>query len=280
MLYIVGVFFLVAPPIVWTVSTVPGARPAYAQPAVRTVAPTSVVEDVALTALTQRAQQDPMFLVEKGRERYQNNVSEYRCVLTKQERLGRKLSDVQEVELRYRESPHTVYMLWRKNADGARRAMYVDNNDYVDGKGRKLVRVEPNGAVARLFTKDIKIRMDSKDAKKASRRSIDDCGFLATFDLLLEYNEIARQRGVLDLRYAGTGEIDGRRTHVIVRDLPYEGEKGPYPDARMVLHIDQEWLLPVAVFSYADHEERQLLGRSVFSSVDLDPEFTDADFKF
>ena len=58
---------------------------------------------------------------------------------------------------------------------------------------------------------------------------------------------IAAEQGVLNIRYAGTGVIDGRPTFVIVRDLPYSGPRGPYPDARMVLHLDQEWLLPVAV---------------------------------
>jgi hypothetical protein len=48
----------------------------------------------------------------------------------------------------------------------------------------------------------------------------------------------------------------------------------------MVMHLDQEWLLPVAVYSYADHEEKKLLGRYIFTDVNLEPKFSDKDFEF
>jgi hypothetical protein len=62
--------------------------------------------------------------------------------------------------------------------------------------------------------------------------------------------------------------------------LPYDGPEGTYPDARMVLHLDQEWLLPTAVYSYADHEGKDLLGSYVFTKVRLNPGLTDDAFKF
>ncbi len=171
-------------------------------------------------------------------------------------------------------------MLWRANADGARRALYVDQSDFVDERGCKVARVEPAGAIARLFVKDILIPLHGADARKASRRSMDEAGFRATIDLFETYSTVAAQRGVLDLRYGGTGTIDGRPTYLILRDLPYEGPSGPFPDARLVLHVDQEWLLPVAVYSYADHEEKSLLGSYVFTQVELNPGFGEDAFKF
>ncbi len=226
------------------------------------------------------AQRDPMALVRLGLQRYEKNVHEYRCVLVKQELLGDKLSPIQEIELRFREKPRSVYMIWMTNAESARRALYMDQSSFVDDQGRKLARVEPAGAIARLFVKDIFLPIHGSEARKASRRSLDEAGFRATYELLQAYNAVAAERGVLDIHYGGTGTVDGRPTYVIVRDLPYEGPGGPFPDARLVLHIDQEWLLPVAIYSYSDHDEKSLLGSYVFTKINLNPGFGDDAFKF
>lgn len=276
-LYLAGALIVVAPPAIWMLSSFP---PSVTSAAVSLPRPIVETVDVALAAHLEAASRDPMSLVQRGLERYTRTVREYRCLLTKQERLGRKLSEVQEIEVRYREEPRAIYMLWRKNPAKARRALFMEGPEYVNDKGEKLVRVEPNGAVARLFTKDVRVPAHGPDARKSSRRTIDECGFRSTFDLLEHFNSIAKARGVLDLRFAGTGEIDGRPTYVIVRDLPYEGPEGPYPDARMVLHLDQEWLLPVAVFSYADHQESELLGSYVFTNIELNPAFDENSFRF
>ena len=93
-------------------------------------------------------------------------------------------------------------------------------------------------------------------------------------------HKLARERGVLDIRYEGAGSVDGRPTYVLVRHLPYSGPEGEFPDARLVLHLDQEWLLPVAIHSYADREEKELLGSYVLTSVKLNQDFDDETFAF
>lgn len=276
-LYVTGAMILVVPPAVWFVSSFPTTPLLRVEAAVERsgaeLAP-------AARSLAELAQGDPMALVKLGRERYQTNIQGYRCVLIKQERLDDKLTAVQQVDLRYRELPKTVYMLWIANPDPVKRALFVDDDRYRDKKGNMTARVEPAGAVARLFVSDLYVPIHGPDAHKTSRRTIDECGFKATFDLLEQYNAVAKERGVLDLRYGGTGVVDGRPTYVLVRDLPYEGPGGPYPDARMVLHLDQEWLLPVAVYSYADHDERTLLGSYAFTKVELNPDFAADAFTF
>lgn len=275
-LYITGALLIAGPPFAWLVSSIPVEAPV-SRPEVTLAADREPLPAQDLRALALR---DPMRLVEQGREYYDRNIREYRCTLVKQERLGNKLTDVQEIEIRYRENPYAVYMLWKSNPDGARRALHMHSDDYVDERGRKLVRVEPNGAVARLFTKDIFLPLDGAQVRKESRRAIDEAGFRSTFELLEHYNAIAKERGVLDLKLAGTGEIDGRPTYVLQRDLPYQGADGPYPDARMKLHLDQEWLLPVAVYSYADHNEETLLGSYVFTDIEINPNFDELAFSF
>ncbi|MBP7745125.1 MAG: DUF1571 domain-containing protein [Phycisphaerae bacterium] len=277
-LYITGALLIIGPPAFWLVSTIP------VTPSTSSLTPVTLAADAAApsgSALVSLAQRDPMALVRLGIERYDKTIRQYRCVLTKQERLGDELTEVQEIELRYRESPRSVYMIWKANADQARRALYLpEDSAYTSQNGEELARVEPAGAIARLFVKDIFMPIHGPDARKASRRAIDEAGFRATFRLLEAYNAVAAERGVLDLRYGGIGEIGGRPTYILLRDLPYTGPTGPYPDARMVLHLDQEWLLPVAVYSYADHAQKTLLGSYVFTQIEINPSFAPDAFAF
>lgn len=276
-LYVTSAIVLVGPPALWIAFNIPATPHRAISAPVERVTQASGDHTADLEALAQR---DPMALVRLGRQEYEKDVHEYNCTLIKQERLGEKLSDVQEIEFRFRDAPRAVYMIWKSNADATRRALYMDQNDFVDKQGRKLARVEPAGAVARLFVKDIFMPIHGPEARKASRRAIDEAGFRAIFELLEKYNGIAAERGVLDFSYGGTGTVDGRPTFVFTRNLPYEGPAGPYPDARMILHVDQQWLLPVAVYSYADRDEKELLGSYVFTQIDLNPDFGDDAFKF
>ena len=222
----------------------------------------------------------PMALAQLALERYERDVRDYRCVLIKQERVGGKLGPVQEIAVRFRDEPYSVYMTWLKNVGGSKRALFIDTPDYVDSKGRKFAEVEPAGAIIRLFVKKAKIPIHGKRARNASRRFIDEFGFKSTLGLLLRLNDMARKNGVLDLRYGGESEIDGRPTRFIVRYLPYTGPNGTYPDAKMVAHFDQETMMPVAVYSYADRAGTVLLGSYLFTQVELNPGLTDQDFKF
>lgn len=226
------------------------------------------------------AQQDPRALTRLARQRYEREVRDYTCVFLKQERIDGKLRDVEEIEVRYREDPISVYMIWKRNADQAKRVLFIDSPRFVNDKGEKLARVEPAGALVRLIVSDILMPIHGKRAQQSSRRSIDEFGFRATFRLLDHYNQLGADRGVLDFRYAGEGEIDGRRTYKLVRHLPYDGPGGLYPDATMVLHIDQQWLLPTAVYSYADRAGKVLLGSYVHTSVKLNPGLNDGAFQF
>ncbi|MBU0639373.1 MAG: DUF1571 domain-containing protein [Planctomycetes bacterium] len=256
-------------------AAVPGA---IAEPLRAATDPTGL--DEAARALVELAQRDGMALALLGSERYAQDIRDYRCVFLKQERLGGKLSPVQEIEVRYREAPLSVFMVWKRNASEVKRALFVDSARYRDEDGLRLARIEPAGAVIRLFVKDIFMPIHGPDAHKVSRRTIDEFGFKAILDLLEHYNDLAAANGVLDFRYTGVGEVDGRPTFVFTRNLPYEGPGGEYPDAHMILHLDQTWLLPLAVHSYADHEGKELLGSYVFTKVELNPGLGDEAFQF
>lgn len=284
-LYATGAMCLAAPVGLWLVVNPPWLG-GDAQMAAAIAAPTAVrvAPDaravVADSEIVSQLKADPMVVVRRGHERLLREVQQYRATLAKQERLGSKLTAVQEVEIRVRHKPHTVYMLWRKNADQARRALYMDAPEFRDKRGQRIAKVEPNGAIIRAILSEVTVPIDGDQARQSSRRTIDECGFDSTFSLLERYNKLAAEQGVLKLVYGGTGVVNGRPTYVIIRDLPYDGPKSPYPDARMVLHLDQELLLPVAVYSYADHEQKTLLGSYVFTDIELNPAFDEKSFRF
>jgi len=277
-LYVTAVIAVIVPPFFWVLAHLPAA------PSALVVVPVAYAQATPTPrepdSLLMLAQRDPLTLVRLGHERYEREVRDYRCVLVKQERIDGQLSPVQEIEVRFRKSPLTIYMLWRQNEGEARRALYKDDPAFVDAHGNKLARVEPAGAVVRLFVKDVLMPIHGARAQQASRRRIDECGFGSTFEIMEHFSELGRQNGVLDVRFGGLGQVDGRPTFVIVRHLPYTGGDGPYPDAKLVLHLDRESLLPVGVESYADAEGQRLLGRYAFTKVQLNPGLTEQEFEF
>ena len=213
------------------------------------------------------ARRDPIGFLRLCRERY--HFRDYTCTFIKQELIGNRLGKAQEISVRFREEPFSVDMAWVKNADQAERALYVENA-WKDGKGRELAWFKPAGALLKLIVPKIKQPIFGRRAKAASRRSLDQFGFSRTLDLIIKYVEKGRRNNELDLRYVREGSIKGRPTYVFERFLPYDGREEHYPDYLLRYHIDQEWLIPSACFSYSDREGKQLLGSYVMTDVTFD----------
>jgi hypothetical protein len=238
------------------------------------------IDTGAKASLIEFARRDPRGLLRLARERCQRETGDFSCLFVKQERINGTLKPVEEIDARYRAEPLSVFMTWRCGADQAKRALFIDSEEYVDGQGQRLARVEPAGALLRLVVSDVLVPIHDARARAASRRAIDEFGFRSTFELLERVNDLAAARHELDFQYAGEGAVDGRATVILVRHLPYTGAGGPYPDAKLVLHLDQEWLLPTAVYSYTDPEGHELLGSYVFTQVQLNPGLGEDDFRF
>ncbi len=245
-----------------------------------TTVQSTIIDAGAKTRLIEFARRDPCGLLRLARERCRRETGDFRCLFTKQERINDTLKPVEEIDARYRVEPLSVFMTWQRGADQARRALFIDSQEFVDGHGQRLARVEPAGALIRLVVSDVMVPIHDERARKASRRAIDEFGFRSTFAILERVNDLAASRNELDFRYEGEGAIDGRATVILVRRLPCAGPGGPYPDAKLILHLDQEWLLPTAVYSYTDSEGRNLLGSYVYTQVQLSPGFSEEDFCF
>ncbi len=222
--------------------------------------------------------EEPLDLLHRARARYDRSVRTYRCVLTRQEFLNGRLNQPQQIAVTFRQSPLSIGMDWIRNPGRVRRIVYVKDRDR-GPNGAQRALVEPEGTLARLVTRRFPIEIHSPTAQSASRYPIDQFGFRSTIDRLIRVCEKARQRGDLQLTFAADGEVDGRPTFVIVRRLPYTGPDGMYPDALLVIHLDREWLLPVAMHSYSDANGQFLLGSYVITKVRLNPKVNDSTFE-
>ncbi|MBP7934069.1 MAG: DUF1571 domain-containing protein [Phycisphaerae bacterium] len=227
----------------------PRAEQAFASPA------TAV--QVSASSVEARAARDPVAFFESLLDVYDRGVRDYTCTFSKQERLGDTLGAMQVVEVMFRERPLSVRFKWIKNQDKCARVLYVAKQWVKDGN--ELAVVEP-GAIARLVVPYVMRPIHGDDAKRSSRRTIDQFGFRNTLALTLKYAKLAREQGVGDFAYKGTSEVDGRETLLFERHLPFTGDGSTWPDRVLVVHIDKEHLLPTLCQSYADDAKSVLLG--------------------
>ncbi len=223
------------------------------------------------------ARTNPLGFLQSCWDHYQREIEGYRCTFVKQERIKGRLREQQTATVRFREEPFSVDMTFVENVQDCKRALYVEGR-WFDDEGNPQALAKPGGSILRALVPSIKQPVNGYFAKRASRRTIDEFGFGKTFELIMQYSREAELAGDLDLRYVGQGRVDERPTYVLERILPYAGDASAYPDARLVMHIDQEWLLPTGCFSYADPAGNELLGSYVYTDVVLNPGYTDADF--
>lgn len=220
---------------------------------------------------------DPVAFFRAAMERYQRSVHDYTCTFEKQELVGGRLTTEQVTEVKFREKPFSVNMVWTKNADKARRVIYVEGK-WTDDKGQRLAVVEPQGVIARALVDYVMRPIDGSDARKAARRRIDQFGFANSLQLIMKYTELGLQRQEVELKYVGDSDWPGRPCYVIERRLPYTDDNGVYPDRVLMVYVDKEYLLPTCCISYADEAKTKLLGRYMLKNVRFNVGLSDRDF--
>jgi hypothetical protein len=223
------------------------------------------------------AASDPLGLLRVALQRYQNSISDYTCTFTKQERIQGKLGQEQQIQVRFREMPFSVLMEWTRNPGDAKRVLYVQGQ-WQNSDGDDLAKIEPQGAIARLLVKSVALPICGSAAKAQSRRTIDQFGFGNALKLIIDKAAAAMSAGTGNLVYQGAGEQDGRKTWVLKRTLPYTADGGEWPDRVLLVHVDREWLLPLACYTYADDKQETMLAKYVFSDVHLNAGLKAADF--
>ena len=227
---------------------------------------TPAVLSVAISLIrhSTRHQNNPNFL-QFCLENIRTNVETYSCDFVRQERVNGKLLEKHESRVFFRSTPFSVYM---ENVGDARKLWYVQ--DKIVKKNKRYMVIEPDGVIVRiLFGKRIEIAIDDPRVMAKTRKQIDEFGFENTLKTLI----LSIRSEDCDKFYLeGEGLFNGRKAYTYYRTLK---DSSLNPAKYVRFYIDQEWLIPIGVYSYSDREATILLGEYVYGNVkinvDLDP---------
>jgi len=226
--------------------------------------PTSSSE--ALDAIEALARTDPMGLLDRCLSHYDRTVEDYTCRFIKLERIEGRLSETEEIDVRFMDDPFSVAMRWRKNAPLADRCLYVAGAH----DGHMLLR--PRGLLSLVGT--VRRKPDCDQVMENTLRPITLFGFRNSLEQLITISARAAERGELKWNYVGRQRVVKRLAFVLERYLP---EDKDYPAYRTRVYIDAERLLPICVEAW-DMKDR-LLCRYAFANVKLNTGLTAGDFE-
>jgi len=211
------------------------------------------------------AKSDHIALLKLAIDNYRENIADYTGTLYKQERIAGKLGEEQVISFKFKENPFSLYMEWKKNAGPADRLLYVE------GCYDNQMIVHPTGLLS--WVKSVKRDPRCKAALRSSLYPCDFFGFNRMMTNSVQVYEQAQKNGDLETKYLGPTLIDGRRCIMLERVLP---EKKEYDIGRLIVQVDVEYLLPVAVTSF-DWQDN-LISRYVYVDLKFNTALSDKQF--
>ncbi len=173
-------------------------------------------------------------MLEAGRK-FLQDCPDYTAVFSKQELVGNQLLDLQDIYLKCRHRPFSVYLLWLSGDEG-REVLYVDGaND-----GRMVVH--GGGWKARLPA--LTISPDSSLAMQESRYPVTKAGLLGTVDITLSVHaeDLAKNR-LSRCEQLADQEFDGRMCATFLTEYKNAATSPTY--RKSVTLIDKEWNVPL-----------------------------------
>lgn len=213
--------------------------------------------------------------------RFLSNTREYSTVFHKQERLQGDLTEVQQIDMKVRHTPHfSVYMKW-KNGDAGRQALY--SASYEDGK----VSVKLGGFKGRLLPA-IRLNPSGDEAMAEARHPITEAGLLFLTKRLIDDRRLEQDRNlqVKCCRLPNTS-VDERPCYQFQFDYPDAGSCPEY--RKSVVAIDSRYHVPLLVQNWtwsadsseipaSELDEQTLVESYSFSGLNFGVKYADADF--
>ncbi|MCF7956358.1 MAG: DUF1571 domain-containing protein [Phycisphaerae bacterium] len=177
-------------------------------------------------------------LLEVMKANYDSSIDDYTGIFTKQERVKDKLLKPQVIAFKFRNDPFSIFMAWKKNPGKADRMLYVK------GQNNNKMVVHPRGLLA--WIRSVERDPRGKDVLKTSLRTCDQFGIRNLLNRVTGlYKGNVKDDG-FSAKYIGTEEIDKRPCIVLETVMPNNKIS---PTRRLMLVVDMEYRLPVAVTS-------------------------------
>jgi hypothetical protein len=191
--------------------------------------------------LAQHPERFPQVLRE-FRERYRQDVSHYSARLLRRQNKSETPTGLGKWEkirfsLREQGGPWGVYMYWEKGPIDGLEALYV--------QGQYEDKIWVKHPMLRLFP-PLSFDVDDPAVTKDNRHPITMAGIGRLMDSLLQQCDLAEQYGDAAgaFQYLGPGEVSGRPTVKIVREVPHRPD---YYCHKAVIELDAEWGYPVKI---------------------------------
>lgn len=211
-------------------------------------------------------------LLQTCRDRY-STVFDYEARLVKQERIGRTLGEVHEIQAKYRRHPSSVYFKWASPEEGR-------ESIYVEGLNENQIVTHAPG-LKRTFLGTQRIDPDSPQARREHRHSIRESGIGPMIDKLLTLWEYERRFRETEVEISHV-KVNGRPCYRITAVHP-QADDGKFMYHTVKAYIDKELLLPTRMEAYgyprvSGREAGDLLESYTYLDVQLNPGLTDTDF--
>ena len=186
--------------------------------------------------LERLAGEDPLGLIRRAQQSYEESVRDYTCTFIKQERINGRLRDPEKIVVRFKKTPFSVLMNWQKPKGQVAKLLYVEKD------GNRTIRVHPSG-LAGMLLNTVRVDIDNPRLKKSSLRTPAEFGFGRVLAGMVKTYEEAQKNGDLFLEHQGSKVVDGRECLVLLRKLPMDkGYDTLYPV--LYIYLDKEYLLP------------------------------------
>ena len=224
------------------------------------------VPTISQDKLIELAKHDQITLLRFAIKRYEKSIKDYIGTFCKQEKLRGKLGKKQTIAFKFKEKPYSIYMEWKKNSGGADKLLYVKSQN-----NNKMI-VHPTGLLSWL--RSVKRDPGGKDARKSSLYTCDQFGFYNSMKRALKDYELAKKSGDLKIKYIGLTKVHGRKCIAFERILP---KKKGYSTARLIIKLDIEYLLPVALERY--DWDNKLIFQNSFRDLKFNIGLNNEDFK-
>ena len=210
------------------------------------------------------ATEDALRILRAMADRYER-VTDYTAIFLKQEVVKGKQLPQENIFMKF-QKPFNVYMGWRKGTHKGQEVLYAERK--YDGK---LI-----GHTGGFFS-FITLTLDPKGSRalKGNRYPITEAGIGKIIARILKDANRANTEGVLKLTDKGIVDRSGRKTRMIVVQLPNNPKRG-FSTPRCNLWIDVENGLPIRAEMY------DFTGRKVesyeYQALMLNVDLMDSDF--